>query len=82
MKDSAGNYIIQLLPAIPSAWPAGSVRGLKARGGYVVDMDWKDGNIVSAVIKASRSGKVNIRYKDKTKIFDLKTGGVHKMTSL
>jgi len=82
MKDSAGNYIIHLLPAIPSAWSAGSVRGLKARGGYEVDMDWKDGKIVSASIKASRNGNVNIRYNNKTEIITLKTRGVHKTTGL
>jgi hypothetical protein len=47
-----------------------------------VDIDWKDGKIVSAVIKASRSGTVSVRHNDKTEIITIKTGGVHKMTGL
>jgi alpha-L-fucosidase 2 len=46
------NGEIRLLPALPEAWPTGSVKGLRARGGIEVDISWKDGQLVEAVLKA------------------------------
>jgi alpha-L-fucosidase 2 len=52
--------VIHLLPALPKAWPTGMVRGLRARGGFTVDMIWKDGRLVEAVIHSAAGlpGKV------------------------
>jgi alpha-L-fucosidase 2 len=52
--------VIRLLPALPSAWPDGSFRGLRARCGFAVDLAWKDGHAVSATLKASHDGPVTI----------------------
>jgi len=46
---------LHFLPALPSAWPTGHIRGLKARGGFVVDIEWKDGKVTAACIQ-SRAG--------------------------
>jgi alpha-L-fucosidase 2 len=52
---------IRLLPALPRAWPSGSVRGLRARGGYKVDISWRDGALVRATIRAQRAGQCVVR---------------------
>ena len=44
---------IHLLPALPSKWPRGSVRGLVARGAHVVDLEWDEGRLVRARVKVS-----------------------------
>jgi alpha-L-fucosidase 2 len=55
---------IQLLSALPAAWPRGSVRGLCARGGYVVDIVWDGGKLESATILSRHGGDARIRYGD------------------
>lgn len=53
--------ILQLLPALPAQWHTGYVRGLRARGGYTVDLEWEEGKLKSAVITASRSGMCRVK---------------------
>lgn len=56
---------IEFLPALPRAWPNGSVRGLCARGGYVVDMVWQDGRLQTATIFSRNGGTAQLRYGDR-----------------
>lgn len=52
---------VHLLPALPDAWSEGSVKGLCARGGFVVDMAWKDGRLTKAKILSTIGGVLRIR---------------------
>ena len=52
---------IHLLPALPKAWAAGRVRGLCARGGFEIDMQWEKGALSKAAIRADRDGLCRLR---------------------
>jgi len=55
---------IILLPALPSEWPTGSVKGLKARGNYSVDISWENGELKKATIRGNSSKAPKIRIID------------------
>lgn len=60
LQSHAGSIV--LLPAIPGAWAAGSVRGIRARGGVTVEMTWRDGKPTEATLTADREGRHLVRY--------------------
>jgi alpha-L-fucosidase 2 len=60
---------IDLLPALPSEWPYGSVTGLRARGGYQVDITWKNGLLEAANISASQTGICQVRTAAPVNVF-------------
>ena len=51
---------ISFLPALPKAWPTGSVRGLRARGGVEVDLTWQDGKAITATLKPKVDGNFGL----------------------
>ena len=73
LMQSDGNHI-ELLPALPAAWHSGAVSGLRARGGYEVDIEWKDCRVMRATIKADKAGSVILNYNQHTKTLHLKAG--------
>ena len=65
---------IYLLPALPAQWPSGSVTGLCARGGFVLDFEWKDGKVVAARIQARTSGRTTLHLNGEARPVKLKAG--------
>jgi alpha-L-fucosidase 2 len=52
---------VQLLPALPDSWKEGTIKGLKARGGFIVTMHWQNGELETATIKSTLGGTCRIR---------------------
>jgi len=65
---------VHLLPALPKDWPEGTVKGLCARGGFVVDISWKDGKLQNAKIRSFSRNPLKVQYEGKTSEYKLKKG--------
>ena len=63
-RDEKG-YVLQILPALPKAWPNGEVKGLRARGGLTVDITWKDGKLIKLKISTEIGGTFSVQYNNK-----------------
>ena len=72
MQNHAGE--IELLPALPFVWPNGNVKGLRARGGFIVDETWSGAKLTRATIVAPRGGSAIVRLGDRTWQFTMKAG--------
>ena len=66
--------IIDLLPALPTAWAQGSVKGLRARGGCTIDIIWAGGTLEKAGIQAQKAGSYSISYRGKSITVELDAG--------
>lgn len=62
------SYTIELLPALPRNWKDGEVTGLRARGGYSVDIKWRNGKVVDYKLHSNNPGKVTVKYNGKTNV--------------
>ena len=65
LQSQAGE--LELLPALPKAWPSGSVNGLRARGGFTVDIQWKNGEVTNYRIASPQPRPVRIRVNGEAK---------------
>lgn len=73
LQSQAGE--IELLPALPKEWPTGKISGFRARGGYEISIEWKNGQLVSAGVKnVSGDGHCKVRYAGKVVELNIKPG--------
>ena len=80
LQSHAGD--LHLLPALPSAWPSGSVRGLRARGGFEVEMAWHEGRLTRASVLSHVGGPCAVRLGDLTTTLETRAGRTYTLNSL
>ncbi|MBE7174066.1 MAG: glycoside hydrolase family 95 protein [Williamsia sp.] len=69
MLMQSANGEMQLLPALPDVWPAGTVSGLRAIGGFeIISMEWKDGKLVKAIVRSNLGGNLRVRTPNAVKL--------------
>ena len=69
---------IVLLPALPSVWKDGTVKGLQCRGGFILEeLTWKDGKPATVKVRSNAGGKLNITWNGKDQTLDTKSGKVY-----
>ena len=79
MLLQSDNQSIQLLPALPSEWQTGSVSGICARGGYTIDMQWRDGQVTHLVVHSRQPGRTTLLFNGKKKVIKMRGAGTKKI---
>jgi alpha-L-fucosidase 2 len=80
-RNERGAYVLELLPALPSAWPTGHIKGLCARGGFEINIEWKTGRLMTAEIISKGGGRCTVRYQNKSLELETKKGFIYSLDS-
>jgi alpha-L-fucosidase 2 len=67
---------IDILPALPDAVPDGSIKGIRARGGFELDYSWKEGVLQSVKVISAAGERLSLRYRNKTYVTETKRGEI------
>jgi len=79
MLVQSHNGVIKILPALPDAWANGAVKGLRARGGFEVEIIWKNGKLVDAVLRSKLGGDCKLNYGGKSLTIKTKAGKSYRI---
>jgi len=66
--------VVSLLPALPKAWATGSVKGLRARGGFEVDIEWKEGSLVGVGVRGASGSRCTLHYEGRPVVIETRPG--------
>lgn len=77
-----GAPVVDILPALPSAWPGGRVKGLRARGGFVTDISWADGKLGHCRIRSEAGGILTVRHAGRTAKLATRAGTTYRLDPL
>ena len=76
LQSHAGE--ISLLPALPPSWSSGSIHGLRARGGFAVDISWRDGKLTEATVHSQNESSARLRYGSEQREVRLSKGETYR----
>ena len=82
MLMQSQNDEVNILPSLPKEWSNGSVKGIVARKGFVVDMEWENGKLQSLVIHSKLGNTLQLRYGELVKSFETKKGEILRLNKV